>query len=61
METSHLDHLVLTVKSIDATVDFYSRVMGMTSETFGEGRTALTYGSQKLTCTNSAKNSNRRR
>ena len=48
MEISHLDHFVLTVKSIDTTVDFYSRVLGMTSETFGEGRTALTYGSQKI-------------
>jgi catechol 2,3-dioxygenase-like lactoylglutathione lyase family enzyme len=44
----HLDHLVLTVASIDETVKFYKRVLGMTVETFGEGRTALKFGSQKI-------------
>lgn len=29
-----LDHLVLTVKSIPATVDFYTKVLGMKHETF---------------------------
>jgi catechol 2,3-dioxygenase-like lactoylglutathione lyase family enzyme len=44
----HLDHLVLTVASIDETVKFYKRILGMTVETFGEGRTALKFGSQKI-------------
>jgi catechol 2,3-dioxygenase-like lactoylglutathione lyase family enzyme len=44
----HLDHLVLTVASIDRTVKFYRRVLGMTVETFGEGRTALKFGNQKI-------------
>lgn len=44
----HLDHLVLTVASIERTCDFYSRVLGMTIETFGEGRKALIFGRQKI-------------
>jgi catechol 2,3-dioxygenase-like lactoylglutathione lyase family enzyme len=36
-----LDHLVLTVADIDATVEFYTRVLGMRAVTFGAGRTAL--------------------
>ncbi len=43
-----LDHLVLTVASIEATVAFYERALGMTAETFGAGRTALKYGRQKI-------------
>ena len=37
----NIDHLVLTVKNIDITVAFYETVMGMTKQTFGEGRVAL--------------------
>src|SRR5215468_7879218 len=44
----NIDHVVLTVASIDDTVDFYTRVLGMTETTFGEGRRALTFGEQKL-------------
>ncbi|MFK0162755.1 VOC family protein [Rhizobium sp. NPDC090279] len=44
----HLDHLVLTVASIDKSCDFYARVLGMGVETFGEGRKALTFGNQKI-------------
>jgi len=43
-----LDHLVLTVASIDATAAFYARVLGMEAVTFGEGRTALSFGQQKI-------------
>lgn len=45
---SSLDHLVLTVKSIDETVRFYTGVLGMEKETFGGGRVALKYGVQKI-------------
>ncbi|PQJ89151.1 VOC family protein [Aliivibrio sifiae] len=48
MEISHLDHLVLTVKSIDDTIAFYTRALGMTKVTFGEGRVALLFGDQKI-------------
>ena len=48
MEVSHLDHLVLTVKNIEITVDFYQRVLGMKPIQFGEGRLALLFGNQKI-------------
>ncbi len=44
----HIDHLVLTVKSIEASCDFYSSVLGMEVETFREGRKALRFGNQKF-------------
>lgn len=44
----HLDHLVLTAVDADATVDFYTRVLGMQLETFGGGRMAFTFGNQKI-------------
>ena len=43
-----LDHLVLTVADIEATATFYTRVLGMTRETFGQGRTALQFGRCKI-------------
>lgn len=43
-----LDHLVLTVADIDATVDFYTRVLGMQAVTFGARRTALAFGHSKI-------------
>lgn len=43
-----LDHLVLTVADIDATVAFYTKALGMDVVTFGAGRKALTFGNQKI-------------
>lgn len=48
MKLSHLDHFVITVASIDASVAFYTKVLGMKLIEFGEGRKALTFGSQKI-------------
>ncbi len=48
MEISCLDHLVLTVKDLEATVDFYQIVLGMSPVRFGQGRTALAFGRQKI-------------
>lgn len=48
MKIDRLDHFVLTVADIDATCDFYRRVLGMEVVTFGAGRTALKFGSQKI-------------
>jgi len=48
MKVTHLDHLVLTVQDIEATVAFYTSVMGMEKEVFGEGRIALKFGNQKI-------------
>ena len=45
---SRLDHLVLTVRNIDATVAFYCNVLGMEKETFGAGRIALKFGNHKI-------------
>jgi catechol 2,3-dioxygenase-like lactoylglutathione lyase family enzyme len=44
----HLDHLVLTTCDRAACVDFYTRVLGMKLETFGQGRGALKFGNQKI-------------
>ena len=47
----HIDHFVLTVASIDATCEFYARVLGMEKvrfESMGTARVALTFGSQKI-------------
>ncbi|NXP16305.1 GLOD5 protein, partial [Scytalopus superciliaris] len=43
-----LDHLVLTVKSIEDTVAFYSKVLGMEVVTFKGNRKALRFGNQKF-------------
>lgn len=43
-----LDHLVLTTAHKDACIDFYTRVLGMQLERFGEGRIALRFGNQKI-------------
>lgn len=48
MEIDRLDHLVLTVRDLDTTIDFYTRIRGMELQTFGEGRKALRFGQQKI-------------
>jgi catechol 2,3-dioxygenase-like lactoylglutathione lyase family enzyme len=48
MNISRIDHLVLTVADVAATVDWYQRVLGLRHTTFGAGRHALTFGEQKL-------------
>lgn len=47
MRVLALDHLVLTVADIEATVAFY-QALGMQRVTFGEGRVAMAFGRQKL-------------
>src|ERR671933_77138 len=48
MHVDHIDHVVLTVRDIDATCAYYARVLGMEVVTFGDGRKALRFGTQKL-------------
>ena len=48
MHIDRIDHLVLTVADIEATVDFYTRVLCMRAETFDGGRRALVFGRQKI-------------
>ena len=43
-----IDHFVLTAADVEATIDFYTRVLGMTAESFGAGRRALSFGDQKI-------------
>ena len=48
LKISHLDHLVLTVKSISATIAFYESVLGMRATSFAGERFALHFGNQKI-------------
>jgi catechol-2,3-dioxygenase len=48
VRVDRLDHLVLTVASIEATVTFYTQILGMDVVTFGPGRTALTFGTSEI-------------
>lgn len=48
MRIDRIDHLVLTVADVDATVDFYSRVLGMDPVSFGSGRRAMAFGANKI-------------
>lgn len=43
-----LDHVVLTVASIPATIAFYERVLGMVAQEFKPQRYALHFGEQKI-------------
>ena len=49
-----LDHIVLTVRSIEDTLDFYTNILGMKAETFSSPkapngkRHALVFGDQKI-------------
>ena len=48
MHIDKLDHFVLTVTNVEATCEFYSRVLGMQVVTFGNGRKAFQFGQQKI-------------
>ena len=59
--TKSLDHLVLTVKDLSATVKFYEGVMGMKHTSFPSAsdpntkRHALSFGTQKINLHESGK------
>jgi catechol 2,3-dioxygenase-like lactoylglutathione lyase family enzyme len=48
MFIASIDHVVLTVADMDRSIEFYTRVLGMTLEVFGQGRKALRFGDQKF-------------
>ncbi len=48
MRVDSLDHIVFTVRDLQATIDFYTRALGMTEVTFAGGRKALAFGVQKI-------------
>ena len=43
-----IDHFVLTAGDVEATIDFYTRALGMGVESFAGGRRALTFANQKI-------------
>src|SRR6476469_4441204 len=43
-----IDHIVLTVGSIERTCRFYADALGVEAITFGDGRRALQIGDQKI-------------
>ena len=43
-----VDHIVLTTGNLDRCLDFYTRVLGMKLEHYGEGRIALRFGPHKF-------------
>ena len=43
-----IDHLVLTVRDVDRSVEFYTRALGATAITFAGARKALRIGDQKI-------------
>jgi catechol 2,3-dioxygenase-like lactoylglutathione lyase family enzyme len=48
MHIEAIDHIVLTVRDLQVTLEFYTRVLGMEAVTFGTGRRALVFGEQKI-------------
>lgn len=48
LKIDSLDHLVLTVADVEASLAFYTRVLGMEAVTFAGGRKALAFGAQKI-------------
>lgn len=48
MNIQRIDHLVLTVKNIQKSCDFYKKIMGMRIVEFDGGRWALSFGNQKI-------------
>ncbi len=48
MKPVGLDHIVLTVASVEKTILFYTEVLGLEEVTFGDNRKALKIGEQKI-------------
>ena len=48
MNIDRIDHVVMTVRDLDRTCDFYTRLLGMRVVTFAGGRKALAFGRQKI-------------
>jgi catechol 2,3-dioxygenase-like lactoylglutathione lyase family enzyme len=43
-----VDHIVLTTRDFDGCIDFYTRVLGMKLERYGNDRIALRFGDHKF-------------
>ena len=45
---NRIDHVVLNCRDVEASAEWYARVLGMRREVFGDGRVALKFGNQKI-------------
>jgi catechol 2,3-dioxygenase-like lactoylglutathione lyase family enzyme len=45
---ARIDHVVLNTRDVEACVEWYVRVLGMTRVDFGAGRVAVAFGEQKI-------------
>jgi catechol 2,3-dioxygenase-like lactoylglutathione lyase family enzyme len=48
LELDRVDHIVLNCADPQTSIAWYQKVLGMKAETYGDGRTALIFGQQKL-------------
>src|SRR5262245_42367116 len=48
MNVDRIDHLVLTVRDIKASISFYTRGFGMQAVTYDDNRYALHFGDHKI-------------
>ena len=48
MQIERIDHLVLTVKNVEISCAFFTKVLGMKVVTFQGGRKAVAFGNQKI-------------
>lgn len=48
MQIEAIDHVVLTVRDIAASIAFYTRTLGMREVSFGDNRKALAFGQSKF-------------
>lgn len=48
LELDRVDHIVLSCVDPERSIAWYQKVLGMKAETYGDGRTALKFGQQKL-------------
>lgn len=48
MQIERIDHLVLTIKNVEISCTFYTKVLGMKEVTLQGGRKAVAFGNQKI-------------
>jgi catechol 2,3-dioxygenase-like lactoylglutathione lyase family enzyme len=48
VQVDRIDHFVLTVRDVEATIAFYGKALGMLPVTFGGGRRALAFGQSRI-------------
>lgn len=48
MQIDRIDHIVITVKNIDTSIDFYTKILGLTHKLESGNRHMLCFGKQKI-------------